>query len=393
MEDNTNQPQTENGKQKTENKIFVLSQPIQTGKTTLLQQWIAGKQNIGGILTPDINGIRMLFDIANQIFHPLQLTDADNGIKIGRFVFSEEAFAKAQNILTNSLSRNFDWIIIDEIGRLEMDNNTGLEPAVSNILEYFKTHQTQTKLLLVIRDYLLEDAKRHYGLNDVELLTKDFFTGNEFDISTSLNDRTLSPKFEKSAYQDFLNLKSNISNLKLLGLVLCGGQSVRMGHDKAFMTYHQKPQYAHVAEMLKSVCDDVFISCNNSQQSKISQQYQIVLDNATFTNAGPMTGVLSAFEQYKNTALFVMGCDYPHFTQSDMMALTEAREDNIDVVCYQNPDSNFEEPLLAIYEKQCAPLLLEFYKNENTSLKQFLKTIHVKTILPENTLSITSVDF
>jgi molybdopterin-guanine dinucleotide biosynthesis protein A len=388
MEDNTNEPRTENGKQNTENKIFVLSQPIQTGKTTLLQQWIAGKQNIGGILTPDVNGKRMLFDIASQTYHPLQLTDADNGIKIGRFVFSEETFANARNILTDSLSRNFDWIIIDEIGRLEMDNNIGLEPAVSSIIEYFKTHQTQTKLLLVIRDYLLEDAKKYYGLNDVELLTKDFFTGYKFDISTSLNDHTLNPKLPNES-----NRKSKISNLKLLGLVLCGGQSVRMGHDKAFITYHQKPQYAHVAEMMKSVCDDVFISCNKVQQSKISEQYQTILDNATFTNAGPMTGVLSAFEQHKNTALFVMGCDYPHFTQSDMMALYDAREKNVDVICYQNPDSNFEEPLLAIYEKQCAPLLLEFYKNGNTSLRQFLKTVRTKTILPKNILAIKSIDF
>ncbi len=374
---------TNKGEQKTETQIFVFSQPIQTGKTTSLQQWIAGKRNIGGILTPDIDGKRMLFDIARQTYFPLQLNDADTGIRIGRFVFSEAAFENGRNILRKSLDQKYDWIIVDEIGRLEMDNQQGLEPVISEVIEYFKTQETDTKLLLVIRDYLLENAKEHYGLNDVTVLTKEFFEREQkYSISN----------VEKNRHKEIINPTSQISNFNCVGIVLCGGQSVRMGRDKAFISYHQKPQYAFVADMMRSICADVFISCNEQQYVNMLQQYQLVVDNATYADAGPMTGVLSVFEQQKDAAIFVMGCDYPHFKEADMKALFDAREGEYDVVCYHNPETHFDEPLLAIYEKQCASLLLQFYQEGNTSLLQFLKNVRVKRITPSNLKSIQSVD-
>jgi molybdopterin-guanine dinucleotide biosynthesis protein A/nucleoside-triphosphatase THEP1 len=370
-----------------QDQIFILSQPIQTGKTTLLQEWIVGKQNIGGILTPDVNGKRMLYDIANQTYSSFQLEDTAEGINIGRFVFSKVAFKKAQKILRESIKQDLDWILVDEIGRLEMDHKQGLEPAISEVIHYFNTHQTNTKLLLVIRDYLLGDAKRMYGLNDVKLLERAFFVVDENKYLISNLEKNIEKEIPNT-----LNPKSKISNQRPIGVVLCGGQSVRMGRDKAFITYHSKQQYAYVADMMKPFCSNVFISGNLTQQAIISQQYLFVLDNATYKNTGPMSGVLSLFEQQKDSAVLVIGCDYPHFTQADMMALIDARADGIDVVCYHNSETNFDEPLLAIYEKQCAPLLLDFYQKGNTSLQQFLKTVRTKRIGTSKPIHITSVD-
>ena len=44
------------------------------------------------------------------------------------------------------------------------------------------------------------------------------------------------------------------------GLVLSGGQSSRMGRDKALIDYHGLPQYAYVYDLLLGFCDKVFIS-------------------------------------------------------------------------------------------------------------------------------------
>jgi molybdopterin-guanine dinucleotide biosynthesis protein A len=368
-------------------QIFILSQPIQTGKTTLLQEWIVGKHNIGGILTPDVKGKRMLYDIANKTYSSFQLEDTAEGINIGRFVFSKVAFEKAQNILRESIKQDLDWILVDEIGRLEMDHKQGFEPAISEVIQYVHSHQTNTKLLLVIRDYLLEDAKKMYGLNNVKLLERAFLVDDENNYLISNLEKNIEKEFPNT-----LNPKSITSNQRPIGVVLCGGQSVRMGRDKAFITYHSKQQYAYVADMMKPFCCNVFISGNLSQQTIISQQYSFVLDNATYANAGPMSGVLSLFEQQKDSAVLVIGCDYPYFTQADMMALIDARADGNDVVCYHNSETNFDEPLLAIYEKQCASLLLDFYQKGNTSLQQFLKAVRVKRIHPTYIKAIQSVD-
>lgn len=350
-------------------QIFILSQPIQSGKTTLLQDWIKGQTNIGGILNPDVNGIRKLLDLSSNRYHTLQLNEEDEGIKIGRFVFDPKGFETAQKLLLESLDINYDWIIIDEIGRLELDRKEGLEPVLQDVINFFRMHQTQTKLLLVVRDYLLEDVKQQYQIEEATLLSRDFFITAE----SAEGGRRGTQK-------------------KIHGVVLCGGQSVRMGRDKAFINYHSIEQYAFVADMMKPFCDDVIISCNQSQENKIAQHYKKIIDNATYGNAGPMTGVLSVFEQKNDSGILVIGCDYPYFTTTDMKALFDARDENFDVVCYHNPESGFDEPLLAIYEKQCAPLLLEFFKQGNPSLQQFLKTVRVKRIFPAEIKTIISID-
>lgn len=350
--------------------IYILSQPIQTGKTTVLMNWLQSHQSVLGILTPDVDGKRMLFDIEQRTYHHLQLNEANKGIIIGRFVFDPAAFELARNIIHSAIQQQPEWIVVDEIGRLEMERNQGLEPEISNTITHFKTTPGPTKLLLVIRDYLLEDAKKFYGLEDAIILPKDFFL------------TTTDATEERSEHSE-----------DVFGMVLCGGQSVRMGRDKAFIQYHTKEQYAHVADIMRMFCKDVFISCNTQQEAKILEHYQTILDNATFANAGPMTGVLSAFNQLPHSSLLVVGCDYPYFTEADMKALVDARDNSFDVVCYHNPESGFDEPLLAIYEKQCAPLLLDFYTNGNTSLQQFLKTVKVKRVTPNAIKNILSVDF
>jgi molybdenum cofactor guanylyltransferase len=339
--------------------IFILSQPIQSGKTTLLQKWIANKKQIGGILTPDVNGKRKLLSISEQTLYDFQLNETDEGTRIGRFVFDEKVFAKARQLLLNEIEEIYEWIVIDEIGRLEIDQIKGLEPAISEVIKHVQTKQSNTKLVLVVRDYLLQEAIEKYHLQDAIILDETFFLYPQIAIS---------------------------------GLVLCGGQSVRMGRDKAFMTYHHLPQYAHVANMMKLFCNDIFISCNAQQKSLFKQDYKLIEDNATFKNAGPMTGLLSAFQQVSNTGFLVLGCDYPNFTHADMKALLRARNESFDAVCFYNQASGFDEPLLAIYEKQCAPLLFDFYRNGQTSLKQFLKTIRTKRIVAANPESLISVD-
>src|SRR6476660_5088570 len=119
--------------------IYILSQPIQTGKTTLLQTWLKGQSNAGGILTPDVNGKRKLFDIATQTYFDLQLNEGDEGIRIGKFVFDTGIMQKARAILLDSKQQAYDWLVVDEVGRLEMDRKEGLEPALSDIIHHFKT--------------------------------------------------------------------------------------------------------------------------------------------------------------------------------------------------------------------------------------------------------------
>lgn len=341
--------------------IYILSQPIQTGKTSKLLEWVKTQQGIGGILTPDIDGKRKLLDIANNQFHHLQLEPHEEGIPIGRFVFSKEVLAKARQILNDAITQPYQWIIVDEIGRLEMDEKQGLEPAVSEIISYYQSNRVEAKLLLVIRDYLLADAIQYYGLKEAKVLPLHFTQTHQLSH-------------------------------QLKGVVMCGGRSERMGKDKALMQYHNQPQYAHVAQLIQPFCDAVYLSCNAQQTELKSTNYPVIEDENIYANAGPMTGVLSAWKTFPQQALLAVGCDYPYLTLNDIKKLVDARQPDADAVCYMHPDSGFEEPLLAIYEPSCAGKILSAFQEGNTSLRFLLKQLNTIKILPDNPSTIQSVD-
>lgn len=143
--------------------ITIFSRPVQSGKTTALQKFITQHYSVAGFLTPDINGRRMLYDIANAIYFPFE-TDENSElpiVKVGRFSFLQEGFARGQAIMNDA--KNKKWIIIDEVGKLEIEQNKGFESGISQLIDYCKKN-TQTNLVIVIRDSLVKKAVEKYNL-------------------------------------------------------------------------------------------------------------------------------------------------------------------------------------------------------------------------------------
>ena len=95
----------------------------------------------------------------------------------------------------------------------------------------------------------------------------------------------------------------------LHGLVLAGGKSQRMGHDKTVIDYHGIPHWQYLASRISSYCDSVFIS-KRADQEKLSDDAYPRLDDA-FAGLGPFGGIVSAFKEYPNHAWLVVASDLP----------------------------------------------------------------------------------
>ncbi len=54
-------------------KIYILTGPVNSGKTTKLMNWVEKKSNVGGILTPVVDGKRHLYSIASQKYKIFEL--------------------------------------------------------------------------------------------------------------------------------------------------------------------------------------------------------------------------------------------------------------------------------------------------------------------------------
>ena len=177
----------------------------------------------------------------------------------------------------------------------------------------------------------------------------------------------------------------------LFGLVVCGGESSRMGMDKSLLVYHKKSQHYHVHDMLKEDCEEVIISCNKKQASAIPEEYRKIVDHSQYENIGPMAALLSAFSEFPDKDFITIGCDYPFLTIENIKQLIEAKDGNHIAACFYNSQTEMKEPLLAYYSKDCFNLLLEYFNRKDYSLRNFLKDNNSKKI-EANSINISSVD-
>ena len=142
--------------------IFILACEKYSGKTTALLHWVKDKQNIAGILSPDIDGVRHFYDIEKHAYFNMLATENEETLPVGKYIFSKAAFDKANDIL---LSIKNKFIIIDEIGPLETSGK-GFAATLQTILK----NKNYSNLLLVVRKDLVENMLTYFSIDKDDLL-------------------------------------------------------------------------------------------------------------------------------------------------------------------------------------------------------------------------------
>ena len=145
---------------------------------------------------------------------------------------------------------------------------------------------------------------------------------------------------------------------RLKGLVLAGGKSQRMGTDKGAITYHGKPQRLYAADLLADFCSEVYISCRPDQTDSLGAAYPLLPDR--FLGLGPFGAITTAFLADPNQAWLVVACDLPLLDEQAIRQLVDARNPSKFATAFQSPVNEFPEPLIAIWEPRCYPVLMQF---------------------------------
>ena len=178
---------------------------------------------------------------------------------------------------------------------------------------------------------------------------------------------------------------------RLIGLVACGGMSTRMGQDKCLLEYHGMAQYRYVSGLLSPLCDTVYLSRSAGQPS-LPGPWPTLTDDAAFAGHGPLSGLLTAFAQFPDSAFLLAGCDYPLVTAGIFERLVAARGEDTLAVCFAQPVTLQPEPLLAIYEAAAAEVLLQDFRQGRDSLRRFLQNNRVTVLPPGDGAFLASVD-
>ena len=177
---------------------------------------------------------------------------------------------------------------------------------------------------------------------------------------------------------------------ELYGLVLMGGKSVRMGQDKGMMDYHGMPQRAYVASLLSQFTVKTYLSGRPDQAEGIDPNLAFLPDS--FKGLGPYSGILSAFRKHPNKAWIVLAVDLPKMDREGLQELVDARDSSKIATAFLNPDSQFPEPLITIWEPQSYSTLLQFLAQGYSCPRKVLINADIQLVIPKDPNKLMNVN-
>lgn len=171
--------------------------------------------------------------------------------------------------------------------------------------------------------------------------------------------------------------------MAMTGVILCGGQSRRMGRDKGLLLAENKTWVRHAFNKLQPVCDNVVISVNPSQKKTYSTEFESVLlveDNAAVDVRGPLHGLFSVHMKFPNEDLLVLACDMVAMNGMVLENLRNTFSERPGYEAYVYSSDDGYQPVVGIYTSGLLSKLLQEYKAGNLhkySLKHVLENTSV----------------
>src|ERR1700744_558321 len=141
---------------------------------------------------------------------------------------------------------------------------------------------------------------------------------------------------------------------KLLGVVLCGGESRRMGRDKGLLETDGVPWAIRMGAKLTPWSIPVVYSINTKQQATypaILPPELLITD--TLGIPGPLAGLFSIYTRYPDKDLLLLACDMQDLDEATIGRLVgiyrdKHMEENAPSF-YVYQDNGFLQPFCGIY--------------------------------------------
>jgi molybdenum cofactor guanylyltransferase len=172
----------------------------------------------------------------------------------------------------------------------------------------------------------------------------------------------------------------------MLGIILCGGKSTRMGSDKGLLKAEATTWVQSAVHKLESLGLPVKISVNKEQHEAYSSIFspdRLITDEPSLQLRGPLYGLLSVYLHNPSDDLFILACDMPLMEPFLLEQLFQLYQTNPvpDAFVYTNEGE--PEPLCGIYRAIGLAEIVEMYhagQLSKHSMKFMLDHINVFTV-------------
>src|ERR1700694_4682562 len=158
--------------------------------------------------------------------------------------------------------------------------------------------------------------------------------------------------------------------MTLTTVLLAGGESRRMGRDKATIAFRGEPLWQRQLELLRGLRPEkIFISVRN-EPSWLPLDTELLLDEPP--SRGPLSGLTRALASMQTSHLALLAVDMPFMTSEQMQVLWSLATIGRGVLPMIG---NRAEPLAAIYPREAAPHFAAGLAGRDFSLQRLVRNL------------------
>jgi len=170
------------------------------------------------------------------------------------------------------------------------------------------------------------------------------------------------------------------------GVILSGGESSRMGVNKAFIEIQGKRIIDSIVKLLSILFPEVII-VTNTPLDYACINARIVTD--IFPQKGSLGGIYTGLFYSSHPHSLVVACDMP-FLRREVIEYITGKIGSNDVVIPHLSDGY--HPLHAVYSRRCLPFMERLIEKDDLRIVNFFKKVRVKEVSGKD-LSRVDPDF
>lgn len=172
----------------------------------------------------------------------------------------------------------------------------------------------------------------------------------------------------------------------LSAAILVGGESRRMGYNKAFLKIGRSNLVESIVARLKTIFPDVFLVGNDPELYRLLEM-PVIAD--LYKGCGPLGGIHAALMAAKTPYVFITACDVP-FLDTQVVVYMAGKVSGYDAVVPKI--KGYLEPLCAVYGKSCLLAMEAQLKCGQCKITDLFSVLHVNYLEQEEIEKLTAVE-
>ena len=165
-------------------------------------------------------------------------------------------------------------------------------------------------------------------------------------------------------------------NSEITGVVLAGGQSRRMGFNKAEAEVNGESMLNRMIEKLHEVTSTIFVSSGSITYPDIFLP-QI---HDEFPDCGPLGGIYSTLKASTSMLNLIVSCDIPLISVSLLKYIVSKAEESEALLTLPVDSTGQQQILCAVYHKDIVPILKQQIDADQFKMKSILDLVPVEYI-------------